>query len=372
VYYSSDAFATKIEQTGARYRPYRHTFLADMSELPERMDELASLLMRTTADVLDRELDAFRLERPDYVITDSVAPWGRWAAEILRVPVVTSVSTFAFNRHVVAFGVAHGVRPRSTRVLLSKLRHIGKALGLRRQLRRRYGVTGTAMMESVFGRSDLNIVYTSRFFQPCAETFDDRFQFVGPSMAARAETVAFPWERVRHAVIVYVWLGTLFNADASFYRRCVDAFCDEDVQVIMSVGAKASVSVGPLPANVVVQSYVPQLDVLARASAFVSHGGMNSVSESLYYGVPLVVIPQMGEQAFVGRRVENVGAGLYLAKEDVTADSLRHSVRRLLGEDRFRCQASVVRESFERAGGVARGADAVEAFTRQGRGVAAS
>lgn len=63
--------------------------------------------MRTAARVLEAELDAFRAERPDYVISDSVAPWGQWVGKILGVPVVTSVSTFAFNRRVLAFGLVH-------------------------------------------------------------------------------------------------------------------------------------------------------------------------------------------------------------------------------------------------------------------------
>lgn len=368
VYYSTAAFAAPIEQTRTGYRAYRNAFLADMRALPERTDEFAWLLMRTTADVLDRELDAIRAERPDYLITDSVAPWGQWIGEVLGVPVVTSVSTFAINRHVFAFALAHGVRPTSVSRLASKMRHLVKALVLRRQLRRRYGVKGTGAMESVFGRSDLNIVYTSRHFQPCAETFDECFQFVGPSMAPRVETVGFPWERVRHSVVVYISLGTLFNTDATFYRRCFDAFRDEDFQVIMSVGANAPPrSLGSPPANFIVQAYVPQLDVLQRASAFVTHGGMNSVSESLYYGVPVVVVPQMGEQAIVGRRVEELGAGLYLAKEEVTVETLRASVRRLLAEDRFARQAGEIRESFQNAGGVTRAADAIFTFTTQQR-----
>ena len=109
---------------------------------------------------------------------------------------------------------------------------------------------------------------------------------------------------------------------------------------------------------------MPQLEVLGRASAFVTHGGMNSVSESLYHGVPVVVIPQVGEQAIVGRRVEELGAGLYLAKAEATAEKLRESVRRLLAEERFGRQAAVVGESFQTAGGVARAADAILAFTR--------
>src|SRR5436190_2438444 len=91
VYYSTGAFAATIETTGAQYRPYQNAFLSDMRELPERMEQLSYLLMRTTAEVLARELDAFRAARPDYVITDSVAPWGQWAAEALGVPVVTSI-----------------------------------------------------------------------------------------------------------------------------------------------------------------------------------------------------------------------------------------------------------------------------------------
>lgn len=374
VYYSADVFAAKVEQTGARYRPYRNAFLADIRQLPERMEELSWLLMRTTAEVLARELDAFRAERPDYLVTDSVAPWGQWVAEVLGLPVVTSVSTFAINRHVLAFGVAHGVRPKSARLALSKMRHIANALRLRRRLRHQYGVKGPGLMGLVLGRSDLNIVYTSRYFQPCAETFDERFQFVGPSLTPPTDTVRFPWGEASQQAVVYVSLGTIFNAEPAFYRNCFEAFRREDVRVIMSIGETVSeASLGPAPPNFIVQAHVPQLEVLGRASVFVTHGGMNSVSESLYNGVPVVVIPQMSEQQIVGRRVEQLGAGLCLAKGEVTGEKLRESVGRLLAEDRFRQQAAVVRQSFQSAGGVSRAADTILAFTRQpGRRSAAS
>lgn len=120
-----------MASTGARYRPYRDAFLADLSQLPSQTDELSWLLMRTSARVLATELDACRREHPDYILTDSVAPWGRWLGTILHVPVVTSVSTFAFNRHVLAFGLAHGVRPKSGKRVLAKLRHMSKAFLLR-------------------------------------------------------------------------------------------------------------------------------------------------------------------------------------------------------------------------------------------------
>ncbi len=364
VYYSAGAFAAEIERAGARYRPYRNAFLTDLSQLPARTHEISWLLMRTAASVLEGELDAFREEHPDYVIADSVAPWGQWVGRILRVPVVTSVSTFAFNRQVVAFGLAYGVRPKSARLLLSKLRYMSKAFLLHRRLCRVHGVSGPGVMGSVMGRSDLNIVYTSRYFQPCAESFDDRFQFVGP-MTSRTETTMFPWEHVRLSDVVYVSLGTLFNADPAFYRKCFEAFAGQAFQVILSTGANVPrETLGVAPPNFIVASHVPQLAVLQRVKAFVTHGGMNSVSESLSYSVPMVVVPQMGEQAIVGRRVAQLGAGLCLTKEEVTVETLRDAVRRLLVEDRFRSQAATVCQSFREAGGVAQATDAIFAFTR--------
>lgn len=365
VYYSTGTFSTSIERAGARYRPYRSPFLMDMRSLPERLDELSWLLMRTTEEVLADELEAVRAERPDYLITDSVAPWGQWIGQILKIPVVTSVSTFAFNRHVMAYGLSHGVRPKSLRLFLSKLRYIGKSVLLSRRLSRLYNVPRPPLMETLSGRSGLTIVYTSRHFQPCAETFDGRYLFVGPSMAPRADDSDFPWQEIRHPVLVYISLGTLFNKDPQFYRSCFEAFGDRDCQVVLSVGGSVSPgSLGLRPANFIVRPRVPQLEVLQRASVFITHGGMNSVSESLFLGVPLLAVPQMGEQEIVARRVEELGAGLHIARTGASAEVLRESVAKLLAQNHFRERAAKVRDSFLAAGGVARAAGAVIAHTR--------
>jgi UDP:flavonoid glycosyltransferase YjiC (YdhE family) len=91
---------------------------------------------------------------------------------------------------------------------------------------------------------------------------------------------------------------------------------------------------------------------------------MNSVSESLSFGVPVVVVPQMGEQEIVGRRVEQLGAGLFLPKAAVTAEALRAAVRRVLSDESYRRRAAEVGETFRAASGVGRAADAILAYTR--------
>ena len=140
----------------------------------------------------------------------------------------------------------------------------------------------------------------------------------------------------------------------------------------MAVGSRVTPGdLGAPPANVTVASSVPQLQVLQRASAFVTHGGMNSVSESLRMCVPMVTVPQMAEQEIVSRRVEQLGAGLYLAKTEVSPNLLRLGVRQLLEEERFRKAAARVGETLLAAGGIAEAAALVQAF-RSGRGWSAA
>ncbi len=305
----------------------------------------------------------YSLDGVDYVITDSVAPWGQWTGQILRVPVVTSITTFAFNRHVLALAASRGARPKSAALLWSKLQHIGKAALLARRLRRTHGVPGIGPIESVMGHSALNLVYTSRLFQPRADTFDERYQFIGPGLDAAGPEAGPPDTHTDSRPLVYVSLGTLFNNRRDFYTQCIDAFADQPVRVLMAIGDQvAPEALGVLPSNITVQTHVDQLAVLRDAAVFVSHGGMNSVSESLLAGVPLVVVPQMSEQQLVGGQVEALGTGVCLSGTSVTSAVLREAATRVMRSDDCRRQARLVGQSLADAGGTARGAACVLAF----------
>jgi MGT family glycosyltransferase len=363
--YSTEVFAEAITRAGGHFRPYRNQFLRELTSLPEHMEDLAALMMRTTADVLETELPEAKAALPDYVIADSVAPWGQWIGQTLAVPIVTSITTFAVNRQVMAYAVHEGNRPKSLRRLAAKIRSIASAYVVGRSLRRKYGVAGTGVMGLLFGQSGLNIVYTSSAFQPRAETFDGRFVFIGPPALAQTAMAGDP-ATVPVRPRIYVSLGTLFNADVSFFRKCFSTFAGRDVDVVMSVGHNVSLdALGAVPANVDVRPFVDQLDVLRGASLFVTHGGMNSVSESVCCGVPMVVIPQMSEQRLVGRRVAELGAGVMLADGRFTESDLWNAVEGVMNNPRCRAGAVAIRQSFVDAGGVARGVQAIHAYTRQ-------
>jgi UDP:flavonoid glycosyltransferase YjiC (YdhE family) len=86
---------------------------------------------------------------------------------------------------------------------------------------------------------------------------------------------------------------------------------------------------------------------------------MNSVHESLYYDVPLVVVPQQTEQMLVAKRVADLGAGQSLKREQVTPTQLRAAAETILSNPVYATQAQKVGESLRAAGGYQRAADEI-------------
>jgi MGT family glycosyltransferase len=170
--------------------------------------------------------------------------------------------------------------------------------------------------------------------------------------------------------LIYVSLGTVHHAQLDFYRTAFAAFADHPGQFVLSIGPHASISdLGAIPANFIVRTSVPQLEILQRADVFVTHGGMNSVQEGLYYGVPLVLIPQQIEQLFNARVVESHAAGIILGDAPtfgrVTAAQLRQAVERALKNPLYREKAQVLGAALRETGGYVAAADEIEKFIQR-------
>ncbi len=211
------------------------------------------------------------------------------------------------------------------------------------------------------------MVFTARELQPETAFVDARFAFVGPSIDPDSRTKAdFPFEQLTCKPLIYISLGTIHTADRDFYQQCFEAFGRFPGQVIVSAGSADLSALGQIPANFIVRSSVPQLEILRRADLFITHGGMNSVQESLYFGVPMVVLPQQTEQLFNGRIVARAGAGLLLeAGGQVRADHLRAAADRVLGDPAYRETAQRLGDALRAAGGYTRAADLIEAFVHR-------
>jgi MGT family glycosyltransferase len=168
---------------------------------------------------------------------------------------------------------------------------------------------------------------------------------------------------------VYISLGTIFNGKPAFYRACVAQFADHPGQFIMAVGKTFDIAqLGPIPDNFIVRPFVPQLDVLAHADAFITHGGMNSAHESLCAGVPMVLIPQQAEQAMVAQRIHDVGAGVALMPKDTFGDATPQQVsaalEQILGTPSYRQNAKRIGDDLRDGGGPARAAELIMEYAQ--------
>jgi MGT family glycosyltransferase len=134
--------------------------------------------------------------------------------------------------------------------------------------------------------------------------------------------------------LIYISLGTVFEQRPDFFRNAALALSGPGRRVILSIGRLALERIEPLPAGVSAHDHVDQLSVLRRADLFVTHGGFNSMQEGLAAGVPLLLYPQMFEQALNADVVIRQGAGVRI--RTTTVDSIRDAAATLLDDPAYR------------------------------------
>ena len=235
-----------------------------------------------------------------------------------------------------------------------------------KDLHERYGLPPIELTDLFATEEELNIVTLPREFQPDANAFDERYIFVGPCIAPRSDGSGFTLDRLANRPLLYISLGTVFNTDPKFYAACFEAFANSDWQVMLSIGTNIEPSsIGQTPNNFVVSPYLPQLEILQNADMFITHGGMNSTMEAIYYGVPMVVVPQQPEQAMTASRVAELGLGVSLEPGQVSTSTMRDAVNVVGSDVGYRSRVAEMQKAARDAGGYLRAADSIQQFGYQ-------
>ena len=352
-YYSYNIMRDKIESAGATfvscddYDMEQRLSPKDAARVGKDLAYSTKILVDTTLALDDKVCADMEQLKPDCIVADSMATWGKAVAMKLGIPFVSSTTTFAFNQH-------------SAKIMKQSFGELFKMIfsmpKISKQIKRLQskGYPIKSVLDIIQNDDNTHtVVYTSPEFQPCSETFSDKYAFVGPSI--RPATDRFEKKRNK---LVYISMGTVNNDMMPLYKRCLSALADTDYQVIMSVGNMVSIEeFGELPENISVFSHVDQIAVLQQADVFVSHCGMNSVSESLYFGVPLVMLPQTAEQGGVAERVYQLGAGMKLKKSDVP--SILGTINKIFADSTYKQNANELAKGFKRCSGAKGAADKI-------------
>jgi MGT family glycosyltransferase len=359
-YYSLEPLRSAIEDTGATFRSYGASYEA-LPPPDNAFDGMSRVIIHRSPKILAQLLPEVRDFQPDYILHDALALWGKQFGQILGVPTVCSTPTFVLGTRM--WLSAPSMLPELLKERWSARKEVALARNVAQQLQVTYHVKRPSIYEVNVNFGDLTLVYTSKFFHPFSNTFDSSVKFVGPSILPRPEAPAFPFDQLTGSPLIYVSLGTLFTNHLPFFRACVEAFAGSEYQVVMSIGSNVSLAdLGPIPANFIVQESIPQLEILQRASLFITHGGMNSASEAIYHGVPLLVIPQAQDQFYVAKRVTKLKAGKMLFMKEVNAQRLRQRARNILADPVYAQNSAKIGVTFHEAGGYMRAADEIAAF----------
>lgn len=346
LYYSYNMLKEKIENTGAKfvscddYDMEQKLSPEDGARLGKDLAFSTKILVDTTLALDDMVCSQIKELQPDCIVADSMAIWGKCVALKFGIPFISSTTTFAFNQH------SAKIMKQSIGQIFGMIFSMGKIQkDIIRLQNKGYPINNVLDIIKNDDNTD-TIVYTSPEFQPCSETFSDKYTFIGPSIRPITDEIV-----KTHKKLIYISMGTVINNNAGFYHNCIKAFADTDFQVIMSVGNLTDMTkFKNLPENIFVYQNVDQIAVLSKADVFISHCGMNSVNESLYYGVPLVMFPQTPEQGGVANRVSQLKAGVMLKKN--TVKNIQNAVKSLIDDGEYRKNAISISDGFKKCSGV--------------------
>ena len=354
---------------GAKVHPLG-SLSQSLSELG-RLSGLAALrftvqaIAKTTEMICRDAPSAIREAGVDMLLVDQTEPAGGSVAEHLGIPFVTVCNALALNREP---DVPPAFSPWTYRKSAwARLRNrLGYAVSdwilapVRRILadyRRRWKLPAFTSSEDSYSRL-AQISQLPREFDFPRRSLPPIFHYVGPLRSSPRQNVEFPWERLDGRPLIYSSLGTLQNTKTNLFQCFIEACAGLDVQLI--IAGRSPNSLGALPENVIAAAYAPQLELLQKACLTVTHGGLNTVLDSLTSGVPMIVLPLTYEQPAISMRVVRSGTGITLPPSHLSVAALRAAIGQVRALADYALQAQKMASLIRSAGGVGYASQIIE------------
>ena len=190
-----------------------------------------------------------------------------------------------------------------------------------------------------------------------------QFHHTGPFSDPKSRpAIDFPWERLTGEPLIYASMGTILNGQVDVFRTIVAGVAKhKGTQLVLSIGDQLDPKqIGPVPRNAIIVNQVPQLELLKRTSVCITHGGLNTVLESLAEGVPQLAIPVTFDQPGVAARIAAKNTGMTMPFTKLTSDHVSRLLGELLKNPVYRDNARRFQDIISKTDGLSMAADIVE------------
>jgi MGT family glycosyltransferase len=201
------------------------------------------------------------------------------------------------------------------------------------------------------------LLYPEELGYPRSQALDGTWHNLQASVRTTDEPWSTPLE-VTDRRLVYLSLGSLGSADVPLMRRLIEVLERTPHHYIVSMGPQHAELT--LADNMTGAEFLPQTSILPQVDGVITHGGNNTVTECMWFGRPMLVLPIFWDQHDNAQRVQETGYGFRLPTYSFEEHELRAAVDRLVSDHALKARAAAAGERLRRRPGTVMAAELIE------------
>jgi MGT family glycosyltransferase len=223
------------------------------------------------------------------------------------------------------------------------------------------GAPALPELEFIHTSPDLNLyIYPREVDYGRAQPLGERWHNLESSVRTTDAPWELPEELAGNEPLVYLSLGSLASGDVELMQGLISSLADRPYRVIVSMGPQHEQL--ELAGNMTGAEFLPQTSILPAVDVVITHGGNNTVTESLHYGKPMVLLPVFWDQHDNAQRIHETGFGVRLDTYGHQPEELPAAIDRLLADTELRSRLDPIATRLQAAPGTERAADLIAAL----------
>ncbi|MGG7178463.1 nucleotide disphospho-sugar-binding domain-containing protein [Clostridium paraputrificum] len=272
-------------------------------------------------------IDTVKEINPDIILRDSCSLYGKFIGDSLSIPVIGYITNLVYTSNLIKTDI---------------IKHFSNVLGLNLSnfskdevmdtynsfensvldLCKKYKIPKITPLFTLDPNENFNIIFASQLLQPkLLNSSDIEYKISKPAIFSYMDKELVPEKKEK---LIYVSTGSILTPPISFLNSIICAFKNSQYRVVISFPlAEDSRLTYNLPNNITIKKFVAQNEILEKACLFITHGGYNSLCESIYHLVPMLVYPLSNDQHLNASLIDNLQIGMDLRKYDLTPKTIK-------------------------------------------------